>query len=160
MSQQQRYTPIRKEEFEDHLTTINKKLNNLTADHINIEIHEVTDPTGTKERVYEINIPRKHTSIRILSTIEGSISRPNGEDSIKTLLWHTKANRVISGKRFTKRLPLWESNLEEKVINLFQNYKHHIEKICPDCNGIPVKQEVGPFKEYYYCPDCGFQEDC
>lgn len=122
------------------------------------------DEDGVGEYIYYLETPDFPDSIvvRVCSTVNtyNDESRGDGEDSIKTMLWHTGINRPVAGRSYTKRIDTWKDNLQPKILDCLAEWKSMIT-FCPNCS-IPMVIQSGPSGNFLGCPnypDCEETED-
>lgn len=148
------YTDVTKEEFEEVLDKA-------------VSYQEV-DMQGVKERVYEVNLPREHLSVRIFSTVVGKHSRGCGNDAIRTVIWNDDIQEPVGGRTKTLRIgPTdanphgWKSNLITKIADLLGNWRNEVYDNCPECGG-QLCSRTGKYGEFKGCmnyPDCQYTEE-
>lgn len=120
---------------------------------------EYADEDGVGEYVYYLETRElpDQVVVRICSTVNTYTdeSRGDGEDSIKTMLWHLGEEQPIAGRSYTKRIETWKKNLQPKVLDCLAEWREMIT-FCPNCS-VPMvirNGRSGPFLGCPNYPDC------
>lgn len=142
------YKRISTDEFEETLDSIQCPSG--------VDGWEIIDAAGY-ETTYAFNIVDTDVEIRIISTLENGQARDRGEDSIKTMLYHQRAEKIIEYKPRTNRQYGYESNLIPKVEDLMDNWRAYWRGFCPECDYGTLKEKNGKYGLFIACdnyPNC------
>lgn len=137
----------------------------FTKDEFESLIKEVSVQTGAEweyaeeeragEYIYYLTKPDfpDNTVVRVCSTVNtyNNESRGDGEDSIKTMLWHTEAERPMVGRTYTKRIETWRKNLQPKVLDCLSDWRSMMT-FCPNCS-VPMVIRTGSSGQFLGCPN-------
>jgi len=140
----QTYEKFSKREFEQFLETIapfeqvtdtrsRQIVYSISFDQLR-DVDEFYQPLREKAlyNSHQLEV-QNNLELRVFSTIEFGTARRCGDAAIKNVLWHTKKHQPVGGMPKTLRIKTWRSNLEEKIIELIQNYDTHFSGFCPEC---------------------------
>lgn len=147
------YKMIERDEFEEWLDLCGY---NWSFVHQQMNADERRRFTG--EVVYQVSGIEEHDlKLLIFSSIDSRTdeSRPNGKDSIKTVIWSKKHGKPVGGKTRTHRIQTWKSNLRPKVEELLTEWGEHVTE-CGECGDWMVRRD-GQYGEFLGCmsyPDC------
>ena len=127
-----------------------------------VEFEEVSD-RRSGERVYQTTgapIGVDHVRVRVYSTIQKGAEkgRDKGDDAIRTVLYDTRGDAIVGGRKKTLRIETWESNLRPKIMELVDEAVEYLTE-CHVCNKGWLRQKEGEYGEFLGCshyPDCEF----
>ena len=124
------------------------------------EAAEEVDVANTKERVYEMPLPSDDLSVRVFSTITGESTRGYGEDAIRTVVWSETAEGPIGGETKTLRIQTWRGNLQDKLADVYQNWRQFDHGACPECGRGVLCERSGKYGDFLACSEWNGGSGC
>jgi len=122
-----------------------------------------TVPDGSKEYVYDNDLPTDYLRIRIFSSIDRrtDASRSKGEDAIRAVIWDRRTTHPVGGRERTHRITTWRKNLRQKIGHLQTIWpRYDFDRECPECDDTLYVRD-GEYGEFLGCgayDDCGHTE--
>jgi len=143
------YREFTKDEFENALGRIG---------HFNEVDHE-----GAYQVVYAFTVDADvPLEVRVFSTIQFGSARDCGNCAIKTVLWHTKLDKVVSARPKTLRINNVFDNLIPKIESLLESWREEYKGYCPECEDGIITEKEGEYGLFCACdeyPSCTFTID-
>jgi len=143
-----RYQQISCEEFEEFLGVgDNGKPASNAEWNKNWKFHHI-DLQGVYENVYGM-IVAPNITLRIYSTIERGVSRENGTDAIRCILfWKSPEGEIklIGMEKKVLRIATWRQNLRKRI----ESWSELMGPDCPVCNSPMARRKNRTTKNDFY----------
>jgi len=149
-SMSKRYTQISCEEFEEFLGVGDNGKPAPNAEwNKNWKFHHI-ELQGVYENVYGM-VVAPNVTLRIYSTIERGVSRDNGTDAIRCVLfWRSPEGEIklIGMEKKVLRIASWRENLRKRI----EGWSELMGPDCPTCNSPMARRKNRSTKsEFFGC---------